>query len=107
MPHNDQINILSILSDNEEDHRDSMYWDDMPEFVQKKKEAPYMVMVRFRNKEDLAEFADKIEQPQLKGDGKRGLKSTWYPRLAKGEGGTSGDLVWVIGDEENDTEGLQ
>lgn len=98
---NENINILTILTDDDKEWRDSMYWDDMPEFVQKKKEAPYEVIVRFRDKAALDEFADLISQPQLKGDGKRGVKSTWHPRLAKGEGGTSSDLVWVIG-EEND-----
>ena len=73
-------------------------WDGMPEMIQKNKDVPFTVIVRFRNQEDLAEFAAKIEQPNLAAKGKRNMKACWYPPLEKGEGGSNSLLRWV--DEE-------
>jgi hypothetical protein len=78
------------------DEPDSMHWDDMPEFVQKEKVAPFQVNVRFRTKEDLDHFADLISQPQLKVRAKTTVKSTWFPRLELGEGGMDCSLMWAI-----------
>lgn len=93
-PRNTQ-NIFALLGD-EDEQRDPMLWDNMPEFVQNNRDVPYTVIVRFRTQEDVAEFADLIGQPQLKGTGKRGVKSTWFPQLAKGEGGMDASTVWIM-----------
>ena len=94
----DSVNLFALTG--QEEDRDNMHWDDMPEFVQPKKEAPFTVNVRFRNYEDMCEFADLIGQPQLKAASKRGTKSTWHPRLERGEGGMDATLMWAESDEE-------
>lgn len=54
-------------------------WKDMPEFVQEKQEPYQQIIVRFRCKEDVEEFAQLIGQ-QLTPK----TKSIWHPRLARG-----------------------
>lgn len=51
-------------------------WNGMPEFEQRKQEAYATLIVRFRNEEDLQEFASRIGQ-KLKANS----QSTWYPEL--------------------------
>lgn len=51
-------------------------WIGMPEFVQEKKEEYAKVIVRFRNEEDLQQFAKLMEQNvNVK------TQSIWYPKL--------------------------
>jgi hypothetical protein len=51
--------------------------------------------VNLETKEDLHAFADLIGQPQLKNEAKTNLKSTWFPRLERGERGSNGNYIWV------------
>jgi len=51
-------------------------WVGMPEFVQEKKEEYAKVIVRFRNEEDLQQFAKLMEQNvNVK------TQSIWFPKL--------------------------
>lgn len=51
-------------------------WIGMPEFVQEKKEEYAKVIVRFRNEEDLQQFAKLMEQNvNVK------TQSIWFPKL--------------------------
>lgn len=54
-------------------------WKDMPEFVQEKQEPYAQMIVRFRNQEDLDEFARLIGQKLT-----RKTKSIWHPVLVRG-----------------------
>jgi len=54
-------------------------WEDMPEFVQDKQEPFAKVIVRFRNQQDLDEFAKLIGQPLTPK-----TKSIWHPALIRG-----------------------
>lgn len=74
-------------------------WVDTPAFEQKKNAPTFSVVVSFRNKEDLDKFADLINQPHLKTEGKRSVKSTWYPPLATGERGQNNLFVWADEDD--------
>jgi hypothetical protein len=94
-PRGDDVNNIFALTGQEED-RDPMYWDDMPEMVQKEKEGAFTIMVRLRNEEDRDRFADLIDQPLLKNKGNTTTKSTWFPKLEKGEGGSDSTIMWVM-----------
>jgi len=51
-------------------------WVGMPEFVQERKEEYAKIIVRFRNEEDLQEFAKLVEQNlNIK------TQSIWFPKL--------------------------
>ena len=54
-------------------------WKDMPEFVQEKQEPYSKIIFRFRNEEDLQEFANLIGQKLT-----NKTKSAWYPQLVRG-----------------------
>lgn len=88
--------LFDILDMEEESLLES--WDGVPEFIQKKKAAAFTVSVNFRNKEDLDKFADIIEMPNLKLDGKVN-KSVWYPQLKYGERGQNCLVVWMDEDD--------
>ena len=62
-------------------------WKDMPEFVQDKQEPYQQIIVRFRCKEDVDEFAQLIGQPLTPK-----TKSIRHPRLARG---VNANKVWV------------
>ena len=62
-------------------------WKDMPEFVQDKQEPYQQIIVRFRCKEDVEEFAQLIGQPLTPK-----TKSIWHPRLARG---VNANKVWI------------
>jgi len=51
-------------------------WQNMPEFYQLKQEPYANINIRFRNKEDLEEFAKLIDQNL-----NNKTKSIWYPKL--------------------------
>ena len=51
-------------------------WQDMPEFHQLKQEPYANINIRFRNKEDLEEFAKLVDQNL-----NNKTKSMWYPKL--------------------------
>lgn len=54
-------------------------WQGMPEFVQEKQEPYAKIIFRFRNEEDLQEFAKMIGQKLTKK-----TKSAWHPELVRG-----------------------
>lgn len=66
-------------------------WDGMPEFNQPEAEAWKMVMVRFRNEEDLLEFGKRLEQTVTKK-----TKSIWFPALDK----KANSLLRYIGEDQ-------
>ena len=59
---------------------DKEYWQDelegMPEFVQEQEESYHKIIIRFRNEEDLQDFATKISQNH-----NNRTKSIWHPKL--------------------------
>lgn len=62
-----------------DDHPWQAEWQGMPEFVQEKQEPYATLIVRFRNKDDLDEFARLIGQPLTPKS-----KSIWHPQLVRG-----------------------
>lgn len=54
-------------------------WKGMPEFKQEKKEPYSKIIVRFKTKEDLDEFAKLISQKLTDK-----TKSIWHPKLERG-----------------------
>lgn len=69
-------------------------WDGMPEFVQNEENPHEEVVVRFRNQEDLEEFAKMIDQANIVEKSKR-KKSVWYPKLDR----NANTLMFWMGDE--------
>jgi len=51
-------------------------WQDMPEFVQEKKQEYQKIIIRFRNKEDVDNFAKLIHQNLTSK-----TQSIWFPKL--------------------------
>lgn len=51
-------------------------WRGMPEFVQEAQEPFATLIVRFRNKADLEDFANRVEQPLT-----TRTQSIWFPAL--------------------------
>lgn len=82
-------NIFMILDD--DDNTTPYDWDDMPEFVQEDKNAYEEVTVRFRNQEDLEEFAKLVGQMNIVPKKKR-KKSIWYPAVDRNANSL---LFWV------------
>lgn len=60
-------------------------WQGMPEFIQERQREYAKIIVRFRCKEDLDDFAKLIGQRL-----NRNSQCTWHPELTKGELGNSG-----------------
>lgn len=60
-------------------------WQGMPEFIQERKREYAKLIIRFRNQEDLNDFARIVGQKL-----NRNSQCTWYPELQKGESGNSG-----------------
>ena len=54
-------------------------WKGMPEFVQEERKPFSTIMIRFANKEDLDDFANKIGQKLTPK-----TKSIWHPQLLRG-----------------------
>jgi len=54
-------------------------WKGMPEFVQEERKPFSTIMIRFANKEDLDDFANKIGQKLT-----AKTKSIWHPQLLRG-----------------------
>jgi len=73
---NDKPQNLLVLT-GQETEETPFGWDNMPEFVQEDNEAPLVLKVRFRNDQDIRDFADLIGQPQITNK----TKSIWYPTL--------------------------
>ena len=94
---NTDSNLYDLLGIEEEIQADA--WVDLPAFQQKKNAATYSVVVSFRNKQDLDAFADLINQPHLKIEGKRSVKSIWYPPLATGERGQNNLFIYIDEDD--------
>lgn len=97
-------NSLYELLGMEEDIK-AIEWKGLPDYVQKDKDAKNTVIIRFRSDEDLNKFADLIEQPQLKVKTKSPVKSTWFPPLDKGEGGSNIMFAWLDEDDIKDADG--
>jgi len=73
----------------------TMYWDNMPEYVQEDMTNAYeLIEVILPTKEDLEAFCDLIGQPHLKKDPSeyRYKKNTWYPELDRYE---NSNLRWI------------
>lgn len=51
-------------------------WQNMPEFIQEKKEAFSKIIIRFNSQEDLDEFSEMIGQKLT-----NRTKSIWHPKL--------------------------
>ena len=51
------------------------HWQDMPEYIQQKKEPYHKVIVRFENEKDLQEFSSLINQKITSK-----TKSIWHPK---------------------------
>lgn len=84
-----QSNLLVLAGIEEEET--PFGWDDMPEFDQPEKGQHALIRVRFRNEEDLQEFAQKIGQNLS-----TKTKSIWYPPLDKNK---TTVLKWVDADD--------
>jgi hypothetical protein len=54
-------------------------WEGMPEFVQEKQKPYQELKIRFRNEQDLQDFAELIGQKLTKK-----TKSLWFPKLIRG-----------------------
>lgn len=86
-----ESNLLDFLGDAQD--VDPRQWDGLPAFVAKELAAEFTLTLRFRSREDVAKFADLIEQPQLKMC-KLAKTDTWYPKLIPGERGMSNLFEW-------------
>jgi len=87
-------NNLFYLS-GQDDGFDPYGWHGLPEFVQEVNEAPFVLAIHVKNKEDLHALSDLIKQPNLKNDNKGFTKSIWYPILIPGERGSDCNRAWV------------
>lgn len=92
-------NIFELTG--QEECNDPTSWGGLPEFVQEDNEAPYIVVVRFRNHDDMNKFADIIGYDSIKTKQKNSKKSIWYPDLIAGERGTNSLMCWIEEDEQN------
>ena len=63
----------------QEDQQTPYDWDGMPEFNQPEAEAWKVLKVRFRNEEDLRNFAEAIDQTNIT----LKAKGIWYPPADK------------------------
>jgi hypothetical protein len=63
----------------QEDEQTPYDWDGMPEFNQPEAEAWKVLKVRFRNEEDLRNFAEAIDQTNIT----LKTKGIWYPPADK------------------------
>jgi hypothetical protein len=63
----------------QEDQQTPYDWDGMPEFNQPEAEAWKVLKVRFRNEEDLRNFAEAIDQTNIT----LKTKGIWYPPADK------------------------
>ena len=66
----------------------SVHWQGMPEFIQEQKHEYCKLVVRFRNEDDLQDFAKLIGQKLNKKS-----QATWHPELKRGE--LQGNFVYV------------
>jgi len=85
-------NNLFVLSGDQEEKTPFEY-DGMPEFEQDKKEDYAIIKVRFRNYEDVREFAAKIGQNNITNR----TKAIWYPALTIADATLS---RWIDDDNE-------
>jgi hypothetical protein len=74
MAEEEQLNMFNLGPDWEDE------WTDMPEYVTNKIEPYRMVIMRFRNQEDVDKFQKLIDQGMT-----RETKSLWYPKLVFNE----------------------
>ena len=64
----------SLFEELKEDWQE--HWEGMPEFVQQEQDCYVKIIIRFRNEDDLQDFAKKLGQ---KVNNK--TKSIWHPKL--------------------------
>ena len=69
-----ETNLFVLAGD--EEAQTPFGWDDMPEFDQPEKGQYALIRVRFRNEEDLRDFAELVDQNIY-----TTTKSIWYPKL--------------------------
>ena len=81
-----ETNLFVLAGD--EEAQTPFGWDDMPEFDNPEKGQYALIRVRFRNEEDLREFAEKIDQTNITTK----TKAIWYPPLEKNSATV---LKWV------------
>lgn len=84
-------NLFSILGAD----TDIPVWSGMPNHVQNQAEAEYVLCVNIETEKDLHDFADLIDQPQIKNKTKTNVKSIWYPKLERGERGSCAQYCWI------------
>tara|TARA_R110000796_G_scaffold65445_5_gene151147 strand:+ start:1247 stop:1546 length:300 start_codon:yes stop_codon:yes gene_type:complete len=74
-------NLFVITGQEEEDTTTPFGWDDMPQFKNEDNEAWKVMKIRFRNEEDMKEFAEIINQRNITTK----TKSIWHPAINKKE----------------------
>jgi len=84
-------NNLFVLTGQEEEQTPHE-WDGMPEYIQEEKEAYHVMKIRFRNDEDIAEFAKIVNQQHIN----KKTKAIWFPILEKEQ---TSLMQWIDGEE--------
>lgn len=74
----------------------------LPPYYQPQFEAPYSVEINLETNEDVKAFVALLgeDYDTLLDEGKRSVKSFWYPALGRGERGGGGSYIWVEEGEE-------
>lgn len=67
----------------------------MPPYIQEAFEAPYIIEVCLMDDTDMKKFSDLIGIDSIVEVGIRSAKSIWFPKLARGERGSSAKYLWV------------
>ena len=69
----------------------------LPPYIQPHFEAPYSVVINIQTVEDVKSFVDLVgdDYDTLLDEGKRSVKSFWYPALERGARGGGGSYIWV------------
>ena len=69
----------------------------LPPYSQPHFDAPYSVEINLETEEDVKAFVDLLgdDYDTLLDEGKRSVKSFWYPALGRGERGGGGSYIWV------------
>jgi hypothetical protein len=72
-----------------------------PPYFQPNLEAPYIVEIQLETDKDVEEYVKLTGYDTLLDEGKRSVKSVWYPALEKGERGSNAQYIWVEEDDDN------
>lgn len=84
-------NLWEIL----ELEKDLEIWSGLPEHVQEDAEAPFVLDIHVKTKDDLLKLANLVQQDKLKREMKTAVYSIWYPELKLGERGSNSQYIWV------------